>query len=319
MELTPLIIYGLIFVATLLLVDGLLRWMFRRRAKSADIRNRLQGLKARKDQQSAYNEFLSRRGISERESIFSLRWINRMYVQSGIEMPVTRRIAYVVLFILGGWVISILTLPFPLFGQVVFAILFGIGLTIGVVYMKRRRRISRFIAQLAPAIEIMVRSLNAGHPTSSSIALVSKEMNDPIGSEFGLLNDQLTFGLAMDAALQNMIERVGAEELKLLAVTLTVQRDTGGNLAEILLNLAKMIRDRLMMKAKIRAISAEGRFTAVIMAVFPFFLYWMIKTLVPDYFDTVIESGYAGTIVTVCLILMAFGIFILYRLVNFDF
>lgn len=316
----PILITGFIFVATLLLADTIIRWLFRRRAASSEIKNRLQALKARTDQTTAYNEFLSRRGISKAgPSVFSLRWFNRIYVQSGLDIKMSRRVLFLILFSLGGWIVGTRLFPGFVVGQVIFAVIFAFGLAFLVVFMKRRKRMRTFQRQLAPAIEIMVRSLNAGHPTSSSISLVSKEMADPIGSEFGLLSDQLTFGAPVETAFGNMIERVGVEELKLLAITVTVQRGTGGNLAEILQNLAKMIRDRLMLKAKIKAISAEGRFTAVIMAIFPFVLYFIIVSLVPNYFDDVIETGYAGTIVAVCLVLMGLGIIVLYRLVNFDF
>jgi len=119
--------------------------------------------------------------------------------------------------------------------------------------------------------------------------------------------------------LINMFHRVGADEVKLVAISLSVQQGTGGNLGEILENLAQVIRDRALIKAKIKAISAEGRITAVIMAMFPFFLFFMLRALVPDYFDPLWESGYGTVILSVCGSFMFFGIVILYCLVKFDF
>ncbi|MEC7668488.1 MAG: type II secretion system F family protein, partial [Pseudomonadota bacterium] len=170
-----------------------------------------------------------------------------------------------------------------------------------------------------PALDIIVRSLSAGHPLGTSIALVSREMPDPIGSEFGILSDQLTFGSELEQAMLNMYDRVGAPELNMVTVSVSVQRGTGGNLAEILENLAQMIRDRLMIKAKIKAISAEGRITAWIMLLFPFGLFYMLKAMVPTYFDLVWESGYGGLVVGVCLTLLFFGMIVIRKLVNFDY
>jgi tight adherence protein B len=230
-----------------------------------------------------------------------------------------RRIGYVVLFVIIGWLVGAVFVSGSVAIQLLFAILFAAALSFGVVWQKRRARIKKFVSQLAPAIEVIVRSIRAGHPVTAAIGLVAREMPDPIGSEFGVLSDQLTFGAELDDAMLNMIDRVGAEELNLLAVTLTVQRGTGGNLAEILENLAQMIRDRLMLKAKIRAISAEGRFTAVVMIIFPFFLFFMIKTLVPQYYDDLIEAGYFWIVASICLVMIAFGAIVINRMVNFDF
>jgi tight adherence protein B len=317
---TPVLIYGLVFVATLLIVDTVLRGILNRRRSGADVKNRLQMLKQRQDAEAAYSEFLNRRGLA-REGKTRFRWgfLSKVYSQSGMDVPFGRRIAYVILFFILGWFIAAIFVSPITIVQLIFATLFGLGLSFFIVWRRRSKRIKLFVSQLPQAIDTIVRSIKAGHPVPAAIALVAREMPDPIGSEFGVLRDQLTFGSEFEDAMLNMIDRVGAEELNLLAVTFTVQRGTGGNLSEILENLAKMIRDRLMMKAKIRAISAEGRITAMIMSVFPFGLYLMIKTLVPDYFDNVWETGYGGLIVTICMILMAFGIFVLNRLVNFDY
>ncbi|MBO6868434.1 MAG: type II secretion system F family protein, partial [Thalassococcus sp.] len=129
----------------------------------------------------------------------------------------------------------------------------------------------------------------------------------------------LTFGSELEQAMLNMYDRVGATELNMVTVSVSVQRGTGGNLAEILENLAQMIRDRLMIKAKIKAISAEGRITAWIMLLFPFGLFYMLKFMVPTYFDLVWESGYGGLVVGICLTLLFFGMIVIRKLVNFDF
>jgi len=317
----PILIYGLVFVSVLLVVDTVTRGILNSRRSREDVRNRLASLKTgNASEEQVYTDFLRRRGLaSDGPTLFTFGWFSRLYAQSGIEMPLGRRIAFVALFIMIGWFIGALFFSGSVALQLLFAVVFGTFMVLAIVFIKRRRRIRKFVTQLAPAIETIVRSIRAGHPVPAAISLVAREMPDPIGSEFGVLSDQLTFGSELEDALLNMIERVGAEELNLLTVTMTVQRGTGGNLAEILENLAQMIRDRLLLKSKIRAISAEGRFTSWIMILFPFFLFSMIRLLVPDYYDDLIDTGYANIIVVVCFIMVAFGAIVLNRMVNFDF
>ena len=153
----------------------------------------------------------------------------------------------------------------------------------------------------------------------TSVSLVAREMPDPVGSEFGIMSDEMTYGTDIDTATRNMVTRVGADDLNFLAISLSVQRGAGGNLTEILQNLSDMLRKRTMMKAKIKAISAEGRWTSWFMMFFPFYLYLLINFIAPKYFDPVWESGYGGLAVTVGAIMMIFGMIIIRKIVNFDY
>ncbi|MCA0941695.1 type II secretion system F family protein [Salipiger pacificus] len=315
----PIAIYGLIFIAVLLVTDTVLRAVFAARRNSLEVRNRLEALKLKRGAEVAYSELLLRRGVGSgtREPFFET--LRRFYAQTGLDMPLGKRLLVLAGFFLAGFLLGRLFVGFAGLGNLAFAAGFTVVLTGLLLYRRRQSRIKTLTAQLAPAIDIIVRSLNAGHPLASAIALVAREMPDPLGSEFGILSDQMTFGLELDQAMLHMIERVGAPELNLLAVTVSVQRGTGGNLSEILENLAQMIRARLMIKAKIRAISAEGRITAWIMMGFPFFLFFLIRSLQPKYFDPVWESGYGPALVTGGLVVMAIGMVIVRKLVNFDY
>ncbi|MDX5403340.1 MAG: type II secretion system F family protein [Rhodobacterales bacterium] len=312
-----IVIYGFIFGAVLLLSEAILRRLFGARSATREINTRLERLKAGSDQLTTYKSLLSDRGVG-RSGLLSMEWLSRLYRQSGLMLSMPRRVLYVLVIMLGAWILAA-WLTDGLLLQIVLGLVIGCALILALVMRVRARRIAKFVAQLPDAIDIIVRSMNSGHPLTSAIALVGREMPDPIGSEFGILSDQLTFGSELDDAMLRMVERVGADELNLLAVTVSVQRSTGGNLSEILENLSAMIRDRAMLRNKIRAISAEGRITAIIMAAFPFLLYLMISTLVPTYFDPVWESGYGTIVVVSILTLMSFGLLILYKLVKFDF
>lgn len=312
-----IVIYGFIFGAVLLLTEAMLRRLFGARSANREVNERLERLKAGSDQLSTYKSLLSDRGVG-RSGLLSLGWLSRLYRQSGLMLSLPRRVLYTLVILLGAW-IGAAWLTNDLLIQIILALTIGPSVILALVIRVRARRIAKFVAQLPDALDIIVRSMNSGHPLTTAIALVGREMPDPIGSEFGILSDQLTFGSELDDAMLRMVDRVGADELNLLAVTVSVQRSTGGNLSEILENLSGMIRDRAMLRNKIRAISAEGRITAIIMAAFPFLLYLMISTLVPTYFDPVWESGYGTTVVVSILVLMSFGLLILYKLVKFDF
>ena len=312
-----IVIYGFIFGAVLLLTDAILRRLFGARSASREVNERLERLKTGADQLSAYQSLLSDRGVG-RGGLLSMEWFSQLYRQSGLMLPTPRRLTYALVIMLGAWLLAS-WLATEALARIGLTLIIGPGVMLGLVMRTRARRIAKFVAQLPDALDIIVRSMNSGHPLTTAIALVGREMPDPIGSEFGILSDQLTFGSELDDAMLRMVDRVGADELNLVAVTVSVQRSTGGNLSEILENLSGMIRDRSMLRNKIRAISAEGRITAMIMAAFPFLLYLMISTLVPTYFDPVWDSGYGTVVVVSILVVMGFGLLILYKLVKFDF
>ncbi len=314
-----LVISSLVFVAVLLAVERLLRVITTSTRKDKEVNKRLQMLKASGSKLDTYDELLRMRGLSKSDTrVLSSDWFNEVYVQSGLRASFTVKAMFVIACGIVGYIVGRMFLSNTYF-LAIFAGICVVVLPILFVLYVRSKRSKKFVKQLSNAIEVMIRSLAAGHPLPAAINLVANEMQDPIGTEFGILSDELTYGIELDDAMLNMVQRVGLDETKILAVSISVQRGTGGNLIEILENLSVMIRGRLMMKAKIKAISAEGRITAVIMSMFPFFLFLMIRALVPTYFDPLWDSGYGTTIISICGILMVFGIFILYRLVKFDF
>ncbi|MBC7132071.1 MAG: type II secretion system F family protein [Roseovarius sp.] len=314
-----IIVYGLVFGAALLLADAALRILFAGQRRTKEINERLERLRDGTDQSVAYDKLLKDRWAGGGRSGLSVTdWFIRIYRQSGLLLSQERRIAYAIGVFVLAWIVSMFIVSDAI-AQLVLAVPLGGAMIVLILLRLRARRIGRFVSQIPGAVDIIVRSLNAGHPINTAIALVSREMPDPIGSEFGTLSDQLTFGAELDSAMVSMVDRVGAEELNLLAVTISVQRGTGGSLSEVLGNLSKMVRDRGILRAKIKAISAEGRITAMIMAAFPFLLFFMIRGLVPSYFDPIWESGLGTPIVVGVLVWMAIGVAILYRLVKFDF
>lgn len=316
---TLLLLYAAVFIAALIAVDTLLRSFFRKSERRRAVNHRLSVLDASEDHLKTYREMLKERGVDGSwRSLSSIRLVRQWYTQSGIKFDAQRFALYGVLGAVLVWLVVQFLLPSNLVRVPVFV---AICLLIPVVFVWRTRasRIRNFTLKLPEALDVANRSLSAGHPLPAAISLVAREMPDPVGTEFGLLSDELTYGVTLDDALVNLSERVGAEDLNLLAIALSVQAGTGGNLVEILQNLSKTLRDRTMLKAKVKAISAEGRITAIFMSVYPFLLYAMIKALAPTYFDPVWASGHGTTIVAVLGAVMIVGNIILYKMVNFEY
>ncbi|APG85555.1 type II secretion system F family protein [Sinorhizobium americanum] len=316
---TLILLYAAVFVAALVAAEALLRSYFRSSERHKAVNHRLSLIEGSENHRETYREMLKARGVDG-----DSRWqplmqrLRRYYVQSGIKFDAKRFALYGAAAAMGIWLALQFLLPSNLVRIPLF-IAICLLVPAVVVWRVRARRMHKFAEKLPEALDVANRSLAAGHPLPAAIALVAREMPDPVGTEFGLLSDELTYGVTLDDALMNLNDRVGVEDLNLLAISLSVQAGTGGNLVEILQNLSKTLRDRFMLKAKVKAISAEGRITAIFMSIYPFLLYGMIKALSPTYFDPLWNSGYGTTIVSGLLVVMAIGNVILYKMVHFEY
>lgn len=314
-----LLLYAAVFIAALIAVDTLLRSFFRKSERRRAVNHRLSLLDASEDHLKTYREMLKERGADGNwRSLSSIRRIRQWYTQSGIKFDAQRFALYGIVGAALVWMVVQFLVPSNLVRVPVFMAI-CLLIPIVVVWRTRAGRIRKFTMKLPEALDVANRSLSAGHPLPAAISLVAREMPDPVGTEFGLLSDELTYGVTLDDALVNLSDRVGAEDLNLLAIALSVQAGTGGNLVEILQNLSKTLRDRAMLKAKVKAISAEGRITAIFMSVYPFLLYAMVKALAPTYFDPLWESGHGTTVVAVLGVVMIVGNIILYKMVHFEY
>jgi tight adherence protein B len=187
------------------------------------------------------------------------------------------------------------------------------------VWKIRNRRILRFTEQLPEVLDIIVRSLKAGHPLPVSLALVAREMPDPAGTEFGIASDEVNYGLALPAAMQNLSLRVGDPDSMFVVMATSVQLQTGGNLSEILARLAKLIRDRFKLRRKIRALSSEGRYSAVALTVLPFVLFGVISLTAPTYFGDVWDNLIFRIAMTIAGVMLLIGYLVMARMVNFKY
>jgi tight adherence protein B len=216
------------------------------------------------------------------------------------------------------------------FAVIVVGKMFGIGLASVplamivaaaalVLYFARRRaqRIALFADQLPDAIDIIVRGVRVGLPFISAIALVAREMPDPVGTEFGMLGDEIGFGLDVRTALDNLYRRVGQPDLLFLTVSVGIQAQTGGNLGEILSRLSRLMRNRATMRLKIKALSAEGRASAVTLSAFPFVLFFFVNFISPSYYGAIWSNPLVEPAIYLGLLLLFIGNVIMYRMVHF--
>lgn len=166
------------------------------------------------------------------------------------------------------------------------------------------------------ALDVFVRGLRAGHPVAAALDLLTVEMPDPIGSEFGLVVDEVTYGADFRDALQAMADRWDMEEIRMFVVSLAIQMETGGNLAEILENLTRVIRERASMMMKVRALSSEGRLTAVMLTLLPVFSFTLLFLFRPKFYLDVADDPAFLPGFIILLVMYAIGFFTIRRLVD---
>jgi len=183
----------------------------------------------------------------------------------------------------------------------------------------RQRRIARFGELLPDSIDVIVRAVRVGYPLPLALDLVAREMPDPVGAEFKAVSDEITFGQDMRTAIENLYRRVGQEDLLFLVVAINVQYQTGGNLAEILSRLSRLIRQRARLRLKISALSAEGRVSALVLSLMPFVLFGGISLISPGYFNEVKDHPLVAPALIYAAISLLIGNTIIYRMVNFKF
>jgi tight adherence protein B len=194
----------------------------------------------------------------------------------------------------------------------------GVGLPHMVVGFLIKKRVAAFTAKFPDAIELLVRGLRSGLPISETLGVVASELPGPVGIEFRTVVDKMKIGRTMEAALQDTADRLGTPEFQFFVITLAIQRETGGNLAETLSNLADVLRKRAQMKLKIRAMSSESKASAYIIGVLPFMVFGSILYINPDYMmkffedDRLMVAGLGG------LVWMSIGAFVMRQMINFE-
>jgi tight adherence protein B len=206
----------------------------------------------------------------------------------------------------------------PFILSLMLGLFFGVGGPHFVVGKMIKRRVNKFTVNFPDAIELMVRGLRSGLPITETLGIVASEVPGPVGVEFRMVSDKMKIGRTMEAALQETADRLGTPEFQFFVITLAIQRETGGNLAETLSNLADVLRKRAQMKLKIRAMSSESKASAYIVGSLPFVVFGLVYMINPSYMggfftdQRLIVAGIGG------MIWMGLGALIMAKMVNFE-
>lgn len=312
-----ILIEGLVFLAVVGFILGTFFTVRAHTAYRGSIRSRLLA-RERKNIKTREDLFRIRRSRSltpEGDYLFPWLALNKLILQSGSNIGITG------LLLLaaggGGAVLSASRLGgLHLELGVLAAVL--TGLTFPLFYLRgmRNRRQARFEEQLPDAIDVLVRSLKAGHSLPVAIASAGKHMPDPIGGEFSLTAAEVTYGLDLEAAMMNLRSRVGQADLALIVLAVSVQSKTGGNLAEVLTNLSKIIRERFKLRRKAYALAAEGRFSAILLSILPIILFGILHLISPSYYGDISGNSYVTPILAGAVIWMLIGDYIMYKMVR---
>lgn len=259
------------------------------------------------------------RGLDENGMlVMPMKNLNKLILRSGLTLGLKKLSLYYVIYLSVMTVAAFICFRSPTVSAILFPIY---TLLIPYFWLKRKanKKTAAFGAQLADAIDLITRSLKAGHPVPVAISMVAREMEDPIGTEFGLVIDEVTYGSDLVTALNNLYERVDLPDLPLLISSISIQSTTGGNLREILEGLSLVVRDRFKMKRKIRAISAEGRISAMFLSAMPIMLFIALQFIVPGYYTEIWNEELTWYYMGGLGIWMAIGNLLILKMVSFKF
>lgn len=311
------VFYALAAASAVLFVESLYVMFFSGATYRTLINRRLRLLHADPDREGVLITLRRERGLTAGGSYrLPVLLLNRLILQSGMTIGAGKFFVVVAaLAIVAFAVLSVLRDDYVQAGVVAI----GVGLLLPYLALRilRGRRHGKFGAQLPDALDIIVRSLKAGHPVPVSLAMISRQMTDPVGTEFGIVTDEITYGANLETAMRNLYFRVGQEDLPLFVTAVAIQTSTGGNLSEILGNLSSVIRQRFKMRRKIRALAAEGRFSAFFLSIVPVVLFFLLKVVTPEFYASVWDKDVTKYGLAAAAAWMMIGNFIMYRLVNF--
>jgi tight adherence protein B len=311
------IVYAFIFVAVVLAVEGV--WLFVRSVSpgSREINRRLALIAQRDDPKAALSLMKEREGGPLSHAITGRApWLAQMLWMARAKIsPVA------LLGLSGGlsllFILLITITGAPLILALVFGAMAGFGIPFGVIALSANRRRKAFLDQFPNAVDLVARSLQAGHPIPVALGIVAEQAPDPIGSEFGIAIDEMAFGLDRDEALTNMVQRFPTAELHLFVAAIQITRETGGNLAEVFLKLSDVIREKATLRKKVSALTAEGRLSCMVLAALPIFLFAILSLLRPEFYGLVANDPLFAPMMTAPPILLIIGTIMIWRMVNF--
>jgi tight adherence protein B len=309
----------LMFVAVMLLLEAAyLFWKAHRGTEAQRVGQRLKAIATA--HQVAQAAVLKDRRMSELPLLERwlqarprAQWLHRQILQAGLDWTVGTLLLGCV--VAAGLALAVAIRGFRLPVGIAFAVaLAAAALPVLYVAARRSRRMSRIEKQLPEALDFIGRALRSGHAFSSALLMVGQEMPDPIAAEFRAVHDEINFGVSLQQALANLSERVPLTDMRYFVVAVLILRDSGGNLTEVLGNLGRLIRERLKLVAKVRVLSADGRFSALILVALPFALGAGMNALNPEFMSPLWTDPIGITMLQFLLGFMVLGVLILRRI-----
>ncbi|MEP5761639.1 MAG: type II secretion system F family protein [Litoreibacter sp.] len=307
------ILYGIIFIAVLMLIEGIYLVAF---GKSISLNNKINRRldmmqkggtreKVLEQLRKEMNQHMNSGGIPL-YSMLSEKALRANIAFTPTALMVMMGVLAVVIFVI---LTQVTAASVPI--RIAISAFMGVGAVYVWVNNKAKKRMGMLEEQLPDAIELMVRSLRVGHPFASAINIVAKEVSDPLGTEFGVISDESSYGRDVAESLKHLAERMDMQDLRFLAVAVSIQQTSGGNLAEILHGLSKVIRARFRLFRKVAAITAEAKWSGAFLSGFPLAALVGINVLQPDYYTEVQETQFfipacivVGVFLTVNMIFM---------------
>ncbi|HYF08979.1 MAG TPA: type II secretion system F family protein [Acetobacteraceae bacterium] len=317
-----LVITVLTFVAVLLLIESLyLIWRSRKGPQATRLKQRLQALSSSLDRTSQ-SQVLKQRMLSDLpvferilQGMPRMQHLDRMLLQSGLSWSVSGVLLASGVGLIAGWMLTAEVLRTSIL-LTLLAAAAGAALPVTYVQYRRSRRLATIGRQMPDALDLMTRALRAGHAFTSALKMAGDEMNEPIAGEFRTVHDQINFGVSLQQALSNLSERVPSTDVRYFVVAILIQRESGGNLTEILTNLSTLIRQRAKLMAKVKVLSSEGRLSAWILGLMPFCLAGVMHLVNPQFMSLLWTDPIGITLIEYMLTLMAIGALIMRKIVR---
>ena len=312
------LIYLFAAVSTILFVEALYLLFFSTASYKTTVNRRMRLMQVEPNRENILVQLRRERSLTSGGdySLTTLQSLNRLVMQSGLTIGLWKFAAIVAAFTVIVFCV-LLWYGFELVSALSVAAFLALVFPFLVLKMMRGRRHKKFGAQFPDGIDIIVRSLRAGHPVPVAVQMVGREMPDPIGSEFGMVSDEITYGADLETAMRNLYFRVGQDDLPLFVTAVAIQGSTGGNLSEILGNLSAVIRQRFKMRRKIKALAAEGRFSAILLSGLPIAMFLVLEVMAPDFYGGVWKIDMTKIVLACAGGWMLMGNLIMFRLVNF--
>jgi tight adherence protein B len=239
--------------------------------------------------------------------------LDRLVLQSGSKFPLGLFILLTCVLAMGGFLVMTLFTR-----NVILPLLVGLVLGCLPYYylqFRKNQRLNKLQEQLPDALDMVARALKAGHALSGGFQMVALEFQDPINTEFHKLIDEINFGVSYEDALRNLSNRIDSADVKFFSMSVIIQKQSGGNLAEILESIGRLIRERLKLKGRIRVLSAEARLSAVILVVLPFVIVTAMAIINPRYLPTLLNDPVGHVLMAVSITMMIIGIVFIKRMI----